>query len=243
MAKKTGNPITQNTEKLDIDPSWSLVINTGGKSLIVSGALLILFLLSIFVFRVSLPLQAQDVLEKPTAPVLLYLMAAVGESLLMPGALAAYLILRSAGKNRVLLGATLWVMASIMFLVSRGQTVSLYLMSPKYIVASSETLRTLYLVSADTVIEAANMYGNISLVLFQTGSILIGSILRDAVNKRLGTLVMVSASMTIIGTLGVLFNPLAFFTLFGLILTAVWQIQVGRRFLQFRKESRTEVIE
>ena len=236
MKKTTVNPIPEYTKKLNFDPSWSLIYNTGGKSLIAGGAVLILFLLSIFVFQVSLPLQAQDVLENPTAPVLLYLMAAIGESLLMPGALAAYIILKPAGKNRVLLGATLWVMASLMFLVSRGQTISLYLMSPKYIGASSEALKTVYLVSADAVIEAANMYGNMSLVLFQSGSILIGSIIREAVNKRLGTLVMVSASMTIIGTLGVLFNPLAFFTLFGLIMTAVWQIQVGRLFLESRNE-------
>lgn len=241
MEKKTGNHVSENSEKLNIDSSWSLVINTGGKSLVASGVILILFLVSIFAFRVSLPLQAQDVLENPTAPVLLYLMAAIGESLLMPGALAAYFILRSSGKNRVLLGATLWVMASVLFIVSRGQTVSLYLMSPKYLAASSETLRTIYLVTADAVIETANMYGNLSLVLFQGGSILLGSIIREIFSKRLGTIVMVSASMTIIGTLGILFNPLAFFTLFGLILTAFWQIQVGRLFLRLRKES--EVIE
>jgi hypothetical protein len=94
---------------------------------------------------------------------------------------------------------------------------------------TSEVIKTAYLVSADTVIEVANMYGNMALVFFQTGSIIIGSVVKEAFSKRTGNLVMVSASMTIIGTLGVLLRPLALFTLLGLISTAVWQMLLGRK--------------
>ena len=108
-----------NQKPISIDQSWKTIYKTGGMSLVVGGIVLILFLLSIFIFQVSLPLRPQNVLENPTAPVLLYLMAAIGESLLMPGALAAYLILRPVGKNRVLLGATLWVMMTTYFILMK----------------------------------------------------------------------------------------------------------------------------
>lgn len=241
--KKDNRNDYENQKPIVLDLSWDLVYKTGGLSLIGGGAVLIIFLISIFVFRISLPLEPQAVLENPVAPVALYLLAAFGESLLMPGALAAFLAFRGINKNRALLGATLWLMASLMFLVSRGQIISLYLMSSKYLAATSVTLQTAYLVSADSVIEVANMYGNMSLVLFQSGSILIGSIVKKVFSKRTGNLVMISASMTIIGTLGVLFMPLAFFTLFGLIMTAVWQILVGRRLLKLTTSNNEKVSE
>jgi len=39
--------------------------------------------------------------------------------------------------------------------------------------------------------------------------------------------VTVVGAMTFIGTFGIVLRPLSFFTLFGLMLTAVWQIVVG----------------
>jgi hypothetical protein len=95
----------------------------------------------------------------------------------------------------------------------------------------------MYLVTADTVLDVANMFGNLALILFQSGSILIGSVVKGVFSKRTGNLVMVSASMTIIGTLGVLFNPLAIFTLLGLISTAIWQVTLGIRLREMSMDS------
>jgi hypothetical protein len=212
-----------------IDQSWKKVYKTGGLSLFIGGAILVVFLLLVFTLRIALPLTPVAVLEKPVPPVPLYLLAAIGESLLLPAALGIYLALKDVNKNQMLIASTLWLMSVAMFLVSRGQIMSLYLLSSKYIAANSEVIKTAYLVSADSVIEVANMFGNMALVFFQSGSIIIGSVVKGAFSKRTGNLVMVSAAMTIIGTLGVLLKPLALFTLLGLISTAVWQMLLGRR--------------
>ena len=224
-------------EHIELDKSWKGVYKAGGLALILSGAILVTFLLSIFILHVNLPLTPRAVLEAPGKPVFLYLLAIVGESLLMPAGLGIYLALRGVKKNPMLLGATLWVMASIVFIISRGQILSLYLVSPKYLAASSESIQSMYLVTADTVLDVANMLGNLALILFQSGSILIGSVVRGVFSKRTGNLVMVSASMTIIGTLGVLVNPLAIFTLLGLISTAVWTVMLGIRLREMSVDS------
>jgi hypothetical protein len=64
---------------------------SGGFSLVAGGAILVMFLLSVFIFRVALPLTPQAVLENPMPPITLYLLAALGELLLLPAALGLYL--------------------------------------------------------------------------------------------------------------------------------------------------------
>ena len=96
--------------------------------------------------------------------------------------------------------------------------------------ATSEALRAAYLVSADRAIEVANIYGNMALMLHQAGSIITGLVmLKGVYGRRTGYLVTVAGTMTLIGTFGVVLRPLSLFTLFGLMLTAVWQIVVGAK--------------
>jgi hypothetical protein len=211
-----------------VDQSWKGVYRSGGFSLFAGGAILIIFLLSVFIFRVALPLTPQAVLDNPGPPVTLYLLAAIGELLLLPAALGLYLSLKDVDKNHMLIAAASWSVAVSLYLVSRGQIISLLPIGSRYAAATSEAMRTAYLVSADQTIEAANIYGNMALMLHQIGSILMGLVmLRGVYGKRTGTFVTVVGIMTFIGTFGVVLRPLSFFTLFGLMLTAVWQIVVG----------------
>ena len=123
-----------------------------------------------------------------------------------------------------------WSVAVILYLVSRGQIISLLSVSGRYAAATSESMRAAYLASADQAIEAANIYGNMALMLHQVGSIILGLVMSKGVyGRRTGYLVMVVGTMTFIGTFGVVLRPLSFFTLFGLMLTAVWQIVVGSK--------------
>jgi hypothetical protein len=161
-------------------------------------------------------------------PVTLYLLAALGELLLVPAALGLYLSLREVNKNHMLIAAASWSVAVAMYLVSRGQIISLLPMSGRYAAATSGAMRAAYLVSADQVIEVANIYGNMALMLHQVGSIILGLVMLQGVyGRRTGYFVTVVGTMTFIGTFGVVLRPLSFFTLFGLMLTAVWQILVG----------------
>ena len=213
-----------------VDQSWKGVYRLGGFSLFAGGAILVIFLLSVFIFRVDLPLTPQAVLENPVPPVILYLLAALGEVLLLPGALGLYLSLKDVEKNHMLIAAAFWLVAVSMYLVSRGQIISLLPISSKYMAISSELTRTAYLVSADRALEVANIYGNMALMLHQVGAIITGLVmLKGVYGRRTGYLVTVAGTMTFIGTFGIVLRPISLFTLFGLMLTGVWQIIVGAK--------------
>ena len=206
------------------------VYKSGGGLLFAGGAILAIFLLSVFIFRVALPLTPQAVLDNPKPPVTLYLLAALGEFLLLPAALALYLSLKDVNKNYMLIAAASWSIAVAMYLVSRGQILSLLPIGGRYAAATREPMKAAYLVSAAQVIEVANIYGNMALMLHQAGSIIMGLVmLKGVYGRRTGYLVTVVGTMTFIGTFGVVLRPLSFLTLFGLMLTAVWQIIVGVR--------------
>jgi hypothetical protein len=221
---------------MTVDQSWKGVYKSGGFSLFAGGAILIIFLLSVFIFRVALPLTPQAVFENPTPPVTLYLLAAVGELLLLPAALGLYLSLKDVNKNYMLIAAASWSVSVTMYLVSRGQIMSLLPMGGRYATATSEAMRTAYLVSADQTIEGANIYGNMALMLHQVGSVIVGLVmLKGVYGRRTGTFVTVVGIMTFVGTFGVVLRPLSFFTLFGLMLTAVWQVVVGVKLYKLGK--------
>ena len=213
---------------MTVDQSWKRVYRLGGFSLFAGGAILVIFLLSVFIFRVALPLTPQAVLENPMPPVTLYLLAALGELLLLPAALGLYLSLKDVNKNYMLIAAASWLVAVTMYLVSRGQIISLLPISGRYAAATSEAMRAAYLVSADQTIEVANIYGNMALMFHQVGTIIMGLVmLKGVYGRRTGYFVTVVGTMTFIGTFGIVLRPLSFLTLFGLMLTAVWQIVVG----------------
>jgi hypothetical protein len=203
--------------------SWRGIYKAGGVSLLAGGVILMIFLLSVFIFRVDLPLTPRAVLENPVPPVTLYILAAIGELLLLPGALGLYLSLKEVRKNYILMATASWFVAIALYLVSRGQIISLLPMSGKYMAISSELTRTAYLVSADLALEVANIYGNMALMLHQAGAIIMGlTMLKGVYGKRTGILVTAAGTMAFIGTFGIVLRPLALFTLFGLILTGVW---------------------
>ena len=102
---------------MTVDQSWKGVYKSGGLSLFAGGAILVIFLLSVFIFRVALPLTPQAVLENPMPPVTLYLLAALGELLLLPAALGLYLSLKDVNKNYMLIAAASWSVAVTMYLV------------------------------------------------------------------------------------------------------------------------------
>jgi len=213
---------------MTVDRSWKGVYKSGGFSLCAGGAILAIFILSVFILQVALPLTPQAVLENPKPPVTLYLLAALGEVLLLPAALGLFLSLKDVNKNYMLIAAASWSIAVAIYLVSRGQILSLLPASSGYADATSELIKAAYLVSVAQVIEVANIYGNIALMLHQFGSIIMGlAMLQGVYGRRTGYLVTIVGTMTFIGTFGVVLRPLSFLTLFGLMLTAVWQIVVG----------------
>ena len=67
-------------------------------------------------------------------------------------------------------------------------------------------------------------------MLLAVSSIIIGLVmLKGVFGKGVSYLVLLSGTLTLLGTMGVLLEPLTILAPFGLILGAVWQIIVGVR--------------
>ncbi len=170
------------------------------------------------------------VLDNPLPPASLYALAAFGELLLMPGVLGLYFSLKNVKKTHMLVATALWLVAVISFLISRSQIIALLPISSSYQDTTSETMRAAYLVSAEHAIELGNVFAEMALMFLGVSSIIIGLVmLKGVFGKGVSYLVLLSGTLTLLGTMGVLLEPLTILAPFGLILGAVWQIIVGVR--------------
>lgn len=213
---------------MSIDSPWKGVYKAGGVSFFAAGIVLFLFFVALLFLQSSPTLTPEMVLENPMPSTSLYALAACGEFLLMPGALGFYCALKEVEKSHMVVATALWSVAVIMFLVSRTQIIALFRLSGSYQTASSEAMKAAYLVSAEHAIELSNVFSNIALILLGIASILIGLVMvRGIFRKGVSYLVIISGTLTLLGALGVLFEPLTILVLFGLTLGAIWQIIVG----------------
>ncbi len=212
------------------DSSWKEVYKVGGLSLLAAGLILFLFFLALLILQTSPTLTPEMVLDDPLPSVSLYALAAFGELLLMPGALGLYYSLKNIRKTCMLTATSLWMMAVISFLISRSQIIALGPISSSYQAATSETIRAAYLVSAEHAIELGNVFADMALMFLAIASILIGFVMRKGVfGKGVSYLVVVAGTLILLGTMGVLLEPLMVLAPFGLILSAIWQIIIGVR--------------
>ena len=215
-------------ERFNIDSSWQGVIKWGGLSLFAAGVALVIFILSVLVLQQTLPLPAQEVLENPVPPTMLFLLAALGELLLLPGFLALYFALKDVKKTPMLIATALLSVAVPMFLASRGLIISLSQISGRYMDTANETMRAAYLASAELAIETQNIYATMALTLLCVASIIVGLVmLKGVFGKRIGYLVIVAGILTLSSPFGVIMGVPIIIPFIGLVLTAVWQIVVG----------------
>jgi len=200
----------------------------GGVSLFAAGFVVFLFFLALLVLKTSPTLTPEMVLDNPVPPASLYALAAFGELLLMPGVLGLYCSLKNVKKTHMLVATALWLVAVISFLISRSQIIALLPISGSYQATTSETMRVAYLVSAEHAIELGNVFAEMALMFFAVSSIIIGLVmLKGVFGKGIGPLVIIAGILTLLGTMGVLLEPLTILTVFGLVLSAIWQIVVG----------------
>ncbi len=213
---------------MSLDQSEKGILKAGGFSFIAAGFVLFLFFIALLVLQTSPTLTPEMVLDDPLPPVSLYALAAFGELLLMPGVLGLYYSLKNVKKTHMLMATALWLVAVISFLISRSQIIALAPLSGSYQAASSEALRSAYLVSAEHAIELGNVFADMALMFLGVSSIIIGLVmLKGVFSKGVSYLVIISGTLTLLGTFGVLLEPMTILAPFGLILGAVWQIIVG----------------
>jgi hypothetical protein len=211
-----------------LDPYWRGVIRWGGLSLFAAAALLVIFVLMVFITKQTLPVPPEILLENPTFPTMLFILAAFGELLLMPGGLGLYFALKDVRKTPMFMAIGLWAVSVIMFLVSRGQIISISRMSGRYMETASEAMRAAYLASSEHAMGKESVYAIMGMILLNAASIMMGLVmLKGASFKRLGYLVIVAGIWAILAPFLVLMGLPLIIPFIGLILIAVWQMIAG----------------
>ncbi len=212
---------------MNVNQSWKNLYKASGFSLFTSALFLIIFVLLVVGMQQTLPLPAEEVLDDPVFPVGLFIMAIIGELLLMPGVLGLYLSLKEANKSYMLIATSLWLTSVIMFFVSRALIISLLPLSDLYTSASSD-MKATYLVLAEYAIELQNVFAIMALILLSVASIIIGWIMlkTDIYDNRLGYLTIVAGIYAIFTPFVVIMGFLLL-GFIGLILTLAWQLWAG----------------
>jgi hypothetical protein len=212
----------------NIDPSWKGVIKWGGLSLLVAGIVLVLFVLSVLVMQQTLPLPAKEALENPVPPTALFILAAIGELLLLPGGLALYFSLKNVKKSPMFIATALWLIATPMFLASRGLIISLSQISGRYLNTNDELMKAAYLASAELAIETQNIYAAMGLILLSVASIIVGLVmLKGVFGKRIGYVAIAAGILSLTSPFAVMMGVPIIIPFIGLILMAYWQIVIG----------------
>jgi hypothetical protein len=213
---------------MSVDPSWKGFYKTGGTSFIIAGIIVLFFILANLILQQPLPPSPQAILENPMPPITIFAITVIGEFLLMFGFLGLYLSLKNVNKTNMLIATALGLGAVSMFLVSRGQIISLIPISSKYMVTSSTTLREAYLASATLAIEAQNTYSTMAMILLNLATIITGlTMLKGVFNKNIGYLAIIAGIITIFAPPLVIMGAPIIIPLIGLILTGIWNIVVG----------------
>ena len=194
----------------------------------VAGAIPFVFLLIVIITQQTIPVPAKEALEDPTTPTYLYLFATLGELLLMPAGLGLYLSLKDVKKSRMLIATGIGLAAVPMFLASRGQIISLLLISDKYVATTSETLRAAYIASATFALARENIYATMAMVLLNVAVIIVGyTMLKGVFGKSIGYLGIVAGVITIFAPLLVTMGAPIIIPITGLVLSGIWNIVAG----------------
>lgn len=222
------------------DPSWQGVIKWGGLALFIAGVIVIVFVISIGVFQVTLPLDVEEVLEDPFVPTSLFVMTLVGELLLFPGFLALYFTLRDDDKGKMFIATALGTFSVVMFLASRGLIISLGQISGRYLNTTDPTMKAAYLASAEMAERTQNVYSTLALIFLSLASILIGLVMLKSktFSKPLTYIVILSGVFSIFTPFAVNLGIPIVISLIGLILMLIWQIWVGLQLYRLDQNER-----
>ena len=210
-------------------PSWDGVVRWGGWSLFAAAALLVVFVVGVAITGQELPVPAEEALDSPGTATALFVVAALGEVLLAPGAIALYLALKETDRTRMLLATVLLLLATPMFLASRGPIISMSQLSDSHQGATDEAARSSYLAAAEFGIDLQNTYSTMAVILLSVGSIIAGTVmLTSGMFGRPIAYVTIAAGVcsTFTPFIVIMGGPVGI-AFVGLALGAVWPLGVG----------------
>ncbi|UCB44738.1 MAG: hypothetical protein JSV25_11025 [Spirochaetota bacterium] len=207
--------------------------------MIAAGAIALLYFILVLATKQTLPVPAKEALEDPSGPSALFILAIIGEVLLMPSVLASYFSLKGVKKPPMFIATALWLLCVPMFMASRGQILAISQISSSYLAATDEAIKASYLESAELAIEIQNLYAIMALVFLGIASIIIGSVMlkgKEVVGKGIGYVEIGAGVFTLIGAPTVIVEAVPIiFPIIGAILSAIWQFIVGAKLVKLSK--------
>jgi hypothetical protein len=224
-----------------IDPSWRGVVRWGGLSLLVSGAIAVLFFVLVLATQQTLPVPAVEALENPSRPSALFTLTIIGEALLLPSGLALYFALKGVRKTPMFIATAFWVLCVPMFLASRGQILAISQISSRYLDTTDEAMRASYVAAAELALETQNLYAMMGLILLSLAGIVIGVVMlkgKEVFGKGIGYVVIGAGAFTLLGAISVIVKEVPIiFPVIGVILTAIWQFYIGFKMFRLGREA------
>jgi hypothetical protein len=207
---------------------WDGVIRWGGWSLFAAAVLLVVFVAGVVATGQELPVPPEEALDGSRTPMALFTVAAVGEALLAPAALALYHAFKELHRTRMLIAATFLLVASPLFLASRGPILALAQLSGDFEGADASA-RAGYLAAADLGIEMQNVYSTMALLLLSVASILAGTVMlrSTVIGHRIAYVTIAAGVFSIFTPFIIIAGGPEAFGFIGLALGAVWQLDVG----------------
>ena len=204
------------------------VLRWGGLSLLASSLCLVVFILLVGITKQTLPIPAVEALEVPMGPMALFLIAVVGELLLLPGGLALYVWLESDHKAAAMFATAFWSLAVTLFMVSRGQLFSLWMLSERYIDAAGTPDQWVITASAEQALAVQNVYATMALTLLSVASVLYGSLMvKGSEDRLIGWVAIVAGILSLYAPFAVVMEVPPAISLAGLMFGAVWQLSAG----------------
>jgi hypothetical protein len=199
----------------------------------MAGLVLVAFLGLVAGSGLALPVPARQILEEPGLPMALFLMVAVGESLLVPGFLALHFRMRENAAGPTLAAVAFVIVSAALFVVARLSIVGLALMSETYL-AASDSEQVAYLASATVTAKIQDAISTGALLLLCVASLLAGvGMLSGAFPRWLAWTTIAAACTTTVSPFAVQLGLPLIIPFIGLFLTAVWQCTAGG--LMFRR--------
>lgn len=227
-------------ERLNTDRSWMGVIQFGGLTLFVSGAIALIFFILVIATQQTLPVPAKEALENPFQPSALFTLTIIGEVLLLPSGLALYFSLRNVRKTPMFIATALWVSCVPMFLASRGLILAISQLSGRYLETASEVMKASYLASAELALETQNLYAMMALILLSVASIIMGFVMlkgKEVFGRMIGYAVIIAGAFTLTGAISVIMEEVPIiFPVIGVIMTAIWQFYIGVKLFGMAKK-------
>jgi hypothetical protein len=212
----------------EIDPSWKSIVRWGGLCMFIGGLIVIFYIIGQVVLGMTIPLDAEEILEDPMGPTSLFIMCIVGEFLLFPGFLALFFALREHDKAKMLVATALGGFSVAMFMVSRSLIISLSLVSDNYHDAATESLQAAYLASAEMSLWTQHVLSTLALIFLSLASIIAGVVMvrSGVLGRRIGYVAILAGILTVLTPFSALGGMIAVAFL-GLVLMLIWQFTVG----------------